>query len=235
MKTNPLSNSKLTETILKINPGVDKQSEMQARKLTKLMKKSTRSSDFAKKCFKNDFEVRMEQRRKLYDKLRPKLDEASRTRIDKIKEKERKKELERLKIKEAEKLLRRQQSMKKTGGDVQREPKLGDKWETNQDHDHTPGTLDWSSDTGAALSRRSSLKSSIFELGISRTGSPGPGHTENPLGSIIVRRDSSDKKFPEVYLTKAGLPEKTPTPSPRAPEEKMLSLLNLLPAPTPTR
>ena len=77
MKTNPLSNSKLTETILKINPGVDKQSEMQARKLTKLMKKSTRSSDFAKKCFKNDFEARMEQRRKLYDKLRPKLDEAS--------------------------------------------------------------------------------------------------------------------------------------------------------------
>ena len=47
--------------------------------------------------------------------------------------------------------------------------------------------------------------------------------------------DSDDKKFPEVYLTKAGLREKTPTPSPRGPQEKLMSFMNLLPAPTPTR
>ena len=233
-KLNPLENSKLTETILKINPGVDKQSEIHAKKLTKLMKKSARTADFAKKCFKTDFEARMDHRRKLYDRLRPKLDEESRTRIDKIKAKERKKELERLKVQQAEKLLRRQSTHVKRVGNGYGDGKE-DKWDQGQDQ-MGPATLDWSSDTGPDLSRRSSLKSSIFELGISRTSSPpGPLHTENPLGSIIVRRDSNDKQFPEVYLTKAGIPEKTPTPSPRDPEEKMLSLLNLLPAPTPTR
>ena len=110
--------------------------------------------------------------------------------------------------------------------------KLPERWE-----EPAAATCDWSSDTVADLSRRSSLKSSIFELGLSRVGSPGPSFTENPLplAEPIVRRDSSDSKFPEVYVTKATKLEKTPTPSPRAPEEKILSLLNLLPAPTPTR
>ena len=110
--------------------------------------------------------------------------------------------------------------------------KLPERWE-----EPAAATCDWSSDTAADLSRRSSLKSSIFELGLSRVGSPGPTFTENPLplAEPIVRRDSSDSKFPEVYVTKATKLEKTPTPSPRAPEEKILSLLNLLPAPTPTR
>ena len=99
-------------------------------------------------------------------------------------------------------------------------------------HGPGPPTLDWSSDTGPDFSRRSSLKSSIFDLGLARGESPGPLFTENPLGSVIVRRDSSDTKYPEVYLTKAG---KDPTPSPRDAQEKLMSFMNLLPAPTPTR
>ena len=92
-KTDPLANSKLTETILKINPGVDKQAQLQSAKLAKLIKKSGRTSDFHRKSVKNDFESRMEYRKNLYDKMRPKLDDATRARIDKIKEKERKKKM----------------------------------------------------------------------------------------------------------------------------------------------
>ena len=231
-KTDPLANSKLTETILKINPGVDKQAQLQSAKLAKLIKKAGRTSDFHRKSVKNDFESRMEYRKNLYDKMRPKLDDATRARIDKIKEKERKKEAEKMKKEEAERLLRRRSSVRK-GEDHS-------KWETEpQAPGHGgngpgPPTLDWSSDTGPDFSRRSSLKSSIFDLGLNRSESPGPLFTENPLGSasVIVRRDSSDTKFPEVYLTKAG---KDPTPSPRDAQEKLMSFMNLLPAPTPTR
>ena len=233
-KTSPLVHSKLTETILKINPGVDKQAEAQSIKLSKLIKKSTRTAEFNKKVFRNEFTSKMEQRKKLYDRLRPKLDEGVRSKIDKIKEKERKKEIEKKRKEEAEKLLLKRQNIKKgVNGDLH-ENRI-DNW----GNDHTPGagTIDWSSDTGPDFSRRSSLKSSIFELAIAPSGttSPGPTFTENPLGSVIVRRDSNDSKFPEVYLTKAGKLEKTPTPSPRDAQERMLSLMNLLPAPTPTR
>lgn len=230
-KADPLANSKLTETILKINPGVDKQAKVQSAKLEKLIKKSARTSDFHRKSVKNDFDSRMEYRKKLYDKMRPKLDDATRARIDKIKEKERKKEAEKLKKEEAERLLRRQSGVRKVEDHSSR-------WQTEHGapghggHGPGPPTLDWSSDTGPDFSRRSSLKSSIFDLGLARGESPGPLFTENPLGSVIVRRDSSDTKYPEVYLTKAG---KDPTPSPRDAQEKLMSFMNLLPAPTPTR
>ena len=100
--SNPLSNSKLTETILKINPGVDRQTKIQTDKLTNLMKKSTKTAEYSKKVFKNDFQTRMERRKKIYDRLKPKLDESTRMKINQIKEKDRKKEIERQKLKEAE-------------------------------------------------------------------------------------------------------------------------------------
>ena len=231
MSTDPLVHSKLTQTILKINPGVERQAEATELKLRKLIRKSVRSSELARKQFRNDFEARRLKRQRLYEKMRPKLDDLTRMKIEKTKEDRRKKEAERQKMKEAEAALR-------AGGTVVRKlvGKMAEKWEE-------PTALaggehaEWSSDTAADFSRRSSLKSSIFELGLSRVGSPGPTFTENPLMMMepIVRRDSSDSKFPEVYVTKATKPEATPTPSPRAPEEKILSLLNLLPAPTPTR
>ena len=231
MTENPLVHSKLTQTILKINPGVERQAEAKGLKLSKLMRKSVRSSELARKQFRNDFEARRQKRQKLYERMRPKLDELSRMKIEKTKEDRRKKEAERQKMREAEAALR-------AGGAVVRKlvGKMAEKWE--EPTAVTGGeTIEWSSDTAADFSRRSSLKSSIFELGLSRVGSPGPTFTENPLMMMepIVRRDSSDSKFPEVYVTKATKPEATPTPSPRAPEEKILSLLNLLPAPTPTR
>lgn len=235
-KTSPLAHSKLTETILKINPGVDKQAEAQNVKLSKLMKKSTKTAEFNKKVFRNEFTSRMEQRKKLYDRLRPKLDEGVRSKIDKIKEKERKREVERKRKEEAEKLLMKKQNGKRGANGDLHENRI-ENWGNEHTHTTGAGTIDWSEDTGPDFSRRSSLKSSIFELAIAASGttSPGPTFTENPLGSVIVRRDSNDSKFPEVYLTKAGKPEKTPTPSPRDAQEKMLSLMNLLPAPTPTR
>ena len=58
-KTSPLVHSKLTETILKINPGVDKQAEAQSIKLSKLIKKSTRTAEFNKKVFRNEFTSKM--------------------------------------------------------------------------------------------------------------------------------------------------------------------------------
>ena len=65
-------------------------------------------------------------------------------------------------------------------------------------------TAEWSSDTAADFSRRSSLKSSIFELGLSRVGSPGPTFTENPLMMMepIVRRDSSDSRMSANRLSR---------------------------------
>ena len=89
---------------------------------------------------------------------------------------------------------------------------------------------------GQDLSRRSSLKSSVMEFGVSRAGSPGPTHTENPLGTLS-RRDSSDQKKPEVVVTKAKRKIPSPSPSPRddVSGSRATAFMNLLPAPTPTR
>ena len=90
MTENPLIHSKLTHTILKINPGVEHQARATDHKLEKLVRKSARSSELERKQFRNDFEARRLKRQKLYEKMRPKLDEVTRTKIEKSKEKERK-------------------------------------------------------------------------------------------------------------------------------------------------
>ena len=89
---------------------------------------------------------------------------------------------------------------------------------------------------GQDLSRRSSLKSSVMEFGVSRAGSPGPTHTENPLGTL-ARRDSTEQKKPEVVVTKAKRKIPSPSPSPRddVSGSRATAFMNLLPAPTPTR
>ena len=75
-----------------------------------------------------------------------------------------------------------------------------------------------------------------MEFGVSRAGSPGPTHTENPLGTLS-RRDSSDQKKPEVVVTKAKRKIPSPSPSPRddVSGSRATAFMNLLPAPTPTR
>ena len=100
MTENPLIHSKLTHTILKINPGVEHQARAMDHKLTKLIRKSARSSELDRKQFRNDFDARRQKRQKLYEKMRPKLDEVTRTKIEKSKEERRKKELEKQKLRE---------------------------------------------------------------------------------------------------------------------------------------
>ena len=208
---NPLASSNLSKTILQINPGVDRKAANQISNLNKLTKKANKTSDYRRKCFTNTFESRRSQRQKLYERLRPKLDPSSRAAIDRFKEEHRRKEWEKLKKLEAEKYS----SIK--GGRSLSESK---------DQQYSI-VLESSAENGQDFSRRSSLKSTILDIGVSRSDSPGPSYTENPLASIL-RRDSSDKKKPEVVVTKVMKPEKTPTPSPRESEERITAFMNLL-------
>ena len=52
MSDNPLIHSKLTQTILKINPGVERQSQATGLKLNKLIRKSMRSQELDRKQFR---------------------------------------------------------------------------------------------------------------------------------------------------------------------------------------
>ena len=107
------------------------------------------------------------------------MDPSSRAAIDRFKEEHRRKEWEKLKKLEAEKYS----SIK--GGRSLSESK---------DQQYSI-VLELSAENGQDFSRRSSLKSTILDIGVSRSDSPGPSYTENPLASIL-RRDSSDKKKP---------------------------------------
>ena len=107
--------------------------------------------------------------------------------IDRFKEEQRRKEWAKLKKLETE---RQSEKNSKIG----RVKKVHD----NKDQ-HQNSVLDQTSDSAQDLSRRSSLKSTIFEFGVSRSSSPGPTFTENPLASI-TRCDSNDVKKPEVCI-----------------------------------
>ena len=168
----PLDKTVLPITIVKINPGVDRQAEEQIKKLSKVAKKTDKSLDYRRKLFSTNFESRRHYRKNLYERLRPKLDPASRLAIDRFKAEDRKKEFEKLKKLEGQKLIQHA-SRSKTGS-----------YKDDQSDHKSPSALDLSSDTGPDCSRRSSLKSSILEIGISRCESPGPSFTENPLGSL---------------------------------------------------
>ena len=213
----PLANSNLSRTILQTNPGVERKTANQLSNLTKLNKKRNKTCEYRKKVFTNTFETRRTRRKELYDRLRPKLDPAARLSIDRFKEEHRRKEWAKLKKLETE---RQSEKHSKIG--------RGKKVHDNKDQ-HQNSVLDQTSDSAQDLSRRSSLR-----FRVSRSSSPGPTFTENPLASI-TRRDSNDVKRPEVVVTKVLKTEKTPTPSPRESEEKITAFMNLIPAPTPTR
>ena len=150
---NPLANSNLNRTILRINPGVDRKAENQISNLIKLTKKTSKTSEYRRKAFLNTFESRRTYRQKLYERLRPKLDPSTRVAIDRFKEEQRKKEWEKLKKLEALKQIHHQ----KTKGGSSFSESVDDKW------DQQPSiTLDWSSETGPDFSHRSSLKSTIL-------------------------------------------------------------------------
>ena len=216
----PLANSNLSRTILEINPGVDRKAAHKISTLNKLTRKRNKTYEFRRKTFTNTFELRRNHRQQLYERIKPKLDPAARVAIDRFKDENRKKEWAKLKKLEVEKQNEKYPRIK-SGKYF---PEIKDQ--------QLSAALE--SETGQDFSRRSSLKSTVLEIGISRSSSPGATFTENPLASIM-RRDSNDKNKPEVVVTKVTKREKTPTPSPREPEERITAFMNLLPAPTPTR
>ena len=60
----------------------------QISNLNKLTKKANKTSEYIKKLFTNTFESRRSQRQKLYDRLRPKLDQSSSKPIEEYRRKE---------------------------------------------------------------------------------------------------------------------------------------------------
>ena len=80
---NPLANSTLKNTIFNLNPSVDRQTQAHLSKLSKIAIKENRSSEVKQKGFLATFESRRTKRKKLFEKLKPKLDSASRNAIEK--------------------------------------------------------------------------------------------------------------------------------------------------------
>ena len=207
---NPLATSDLPTTILKTNPGVDKKTRTNLEIASRLANKANRSSEYRRKLFGSNFEQQRNRRKKLYDRLKPKLVPSSRNAIEKYKIELRKKEEETFKHLKA---LRKNRLMGNRITNTSSSP---------ENVENVAAALESSSEAERNLSRRSSLRSSILEMGGS--GSPGPVHTENPLGGL----DGGEKKKPEVVVTKAK--RKPVTPAPAA-----YTIIDLLPAPTPTR
>ena len=175
-RNNPLAGSSLKRTILELIPGVDRKADRLISNLSKLTLKTSRVSECRRREFVSTFEKRRSYREKLYERLRPKLDPSVRVAIDRMKEGQTINGSE----KRRKTKLKRQKISKTTRGKtcaIDSSDAQGEQQSLN--------SLDWTSETGLDFSRRSSLKSSIFDIGLSRSGSPGPIHTEDPLSSII--------------------------------------------------
>ena len=91
-KNDPLAGSTLHRTILEINPGEDRKAERLIRNLSKLTLKTNRTSEQRRIEFVDTFEKRRQNRQKLYERLRPKLDSSVREAIDRIKEEQKRNE-----------------------------------------------------------------------------------------------------------------------------------------------
>ena len=85
MKSNPLATSTLPVTILKTNPGVDKATETNLLVASRLARKTNKATDYRRKLFCTNFEFRQNRRKKLYNRLKPKLSSSSRNAIEKYK------------------------------------------------------------------------------------------------------------------------------------------------------
>ena len=160
-KNDPLAGSTLPRTILEINPGEDRKAERLIKNLSKLTLKTNRTSEQRRIEFVNTFETRRQHRQKLYERLRPKMDSSVREAIDRIKEERKRNEFRTPKKKTIEK----KKIIQKNKGSTK---------DNTQFEQQSVSSLDWTSETGLDLSRRSSLKSSILGIGLSRGGSPGP-------------------------------------------------------------
>ena len=91
---NPLAGSDLPVTILKTNPGVDMKTRANIATADRLASKANRATEFRRKLFGSNFESNRNKRKRLYDRLKPKLVPSSRNKIEKYKIELRKKEEE---------------------------------------------------------------------------------------------------------------------------------------------
>ena len=82
---NTLANSTLKNTILHINPTIDKKTQSELSRFSKIAIKENQSSKFKQKLFLSTFEARRNKRKTLFEKVKPKLDSASRNAIEKYK------------------------------------------------------------------------------------------------------------------------------------------------------
>ena len=205
-----------------MNPGVARAAQQEAAIVSRLLGKAARSQEHRRKIFVANFEARGARRKKLFARLRPKLEPGARASIEKFKEE--------LRVQEAERRRKLAvRSLGLRGLDSQASPDTHHTWEK-----HPATAVNHTGDMGYDLSRRSSLKSSVMDLNQSRSGSPGPGFTENPLQAL--RRESK----PEVVVTKAKRKVPSPSPSPRdsavpGGSRGPMAFMSLMPAPTPTR
>ena len=217
IRKDPLAASKLAQTILKTNPGIDRVTGEKLDAANKLNMKKIKMSEHQRKQFLNKLESRRKKRDALYNRLKPKLEPSTRSAIEKYK-------LESKKTKGAiaphtlmMKTFPSKQSKHQKGNLVsQPSIEFGNMEENLVTSYEETETQD--------LSRRSSLRSSILE--VTRSGSPDVSECEDNNLSL----NGADEK-PEVVVTKAGQSEDNP----RAGEGKISAYMHLIPAPTPTR
>ena len=208
----PLAASKLAQTILKTNPGIDRVTDEKLVAANKLYMKKLKMSEHHRKLFINKLENRRKKRRVLYNKLKPKLDPSTRSVIEMYK-------VECKKTKGAiPSHQKRQKSMHQRKNLVSQPSiefgKMEDNLVTSYEETETQD-----------LSRRSSLRSSILE--VTRSASPEDSECED---KHITSLNGADEK-PEVVVTKVQKSKENC----KADEGKIDAFMHLIPAPTPTR
>ena len=217
IRKDPLAASKLAQTILKTNPGIDRVTGEKLDAANKLNMKKIKMSEHQRKLFLSKLENRRKKRSALYNRLKPKLEPSTRSAIEKYK-------VESKMAKGAiapHTMMKSFQSQqpKHQKGHLVSQPSIefGNMDENLMTFYEETETQD--------LSRRSSLRSSILE--VTRSGSPEVSEYEdNNLSSL----NGADEK-PEVVVTKAGKSKDNP----ESVDGKMSAYMHLIPAPTPTR
>ena len=85
IRKDPLASSKLAQTILKTNPGIDRVTREKLDAAKKLNMKKIKMSEHQRKLFINKLESRRKKRSALYNRLKPKLEPSTRSIIEKYK------------------------------------------------------------------------------------------------------------------------------------------------------
>ena len=181
----PLATSTLKNTILHLNPSVERNTQAQLYRASKLAIKENRSSAYRNKMILSTFDARRNKRKRLFEKMKPKLEPASRNAIEKYK-------IEYRKQKEENTKKSTNQNFDKTNQRIRSPESEEEQWEKQP-----PTAVDNESEEEHD-SKVSSLKSSILD-DQSRGGSPGPSFTEDPLSDL----EGNGKTKPEVVVTKA--------------------------------